>query len=57
MKTIKNLLFVAFAAMTVAACQKELADNSAMNPKGNLVPFSATVNNSYVEAKTAIHYQ
>lgn len=57
MKTIKNLLFVAFAAMTIAACQKEFADNSAVSPTGNLVSFSAAVGDTDVETKTAIHYQ
>lgn len=57
MKTIKNLLFVAFAAIAITACQKEFADNSALSPTGNLVSFSATVGDTDVETKTAIHYQ
>ena len=38
MKTIKNLLFVAFAAISITACQKELADSNASNESQNRGP-------------------
>ena len=52
MKTIKNLMFVAFAATSIIACQKEMAvENNDYAPAGELVYFSATVNNA--ETQTA----
>ena len=56
MKTIKNLLFVAFAAMTISACQKELADvNHNDSAQTNLVTFTATTGD--VDTKTSIWYE
>ena len=56
MKTIKNLLFVAFAATSIIACQKEMVEiNNDVTPTGEIVTFSASVDNA--ETKTAIHYK
>lgn len=56
MKTIRNLFFVAFAAMTVAGCQEELANpNDEMQGTGEVVTFTGSVD--YAETKTAIHYE
>ena len=56
MKTIKNLLFVAFAATSIIACQKELVDGTQNDstPK-TLVTFTATTDD--VETKTMIYYE
>ena len=56
MKTIKNLLFVAFAATSIIACQKELVDDTQNDstPK-TLVTFTATTDD--VETKTMIYYE
>jgi len=56
MKTIKKLLFVAFAAMTISACQEELENpNGGVQEAGELVAFTAGIDNA--QTKTAIHYQ
>ena len=56
MKTIKKLLFVAFAAMTISACQEELENpNGGVQEAGELVAFTAGIDNAHT--KTAIHYQ
>ena len=56
MKTIKKLLFVAFAAMTISACQEELENpNAGVQEAGELVAFTAGIDNA--QTKTAIHYQ
>ena len=56
MKTTKNLLFVAFAATSIIACQKEMAvENNDYAPAGEVVTFSGSVDNA--ETKTAIHYE
>ena len=56
MKTMKNLLFVAFAATSIIACQKEMVEiNNDITPTGEIVTFSASVDNA--ETKTAIHYE
>lgn len=57
MKTIKNLLFVAFAAISITACQKELADSNASNEsqnRGPVVTFTGSLDE--VETKTTIWY-
>ena len=57
MKTIKNLLFVAFAAISITACQKELADSNANNGsqnRGPVVTFTGSLDE--VETKTTIWY-
>ena len=55
MKTIRNLFFVAFAAMTIAGCQEELANpNDEMQGTGEVVTFTGSVD--YAETKTAIYY-
>lgn len=61
MKTIRNLFFVAFAAMTVAGCQEELANpdantdiNAGAQPEGDLVTFTGSLDQ--VETKTTIWY-
>lgn len=56
MKTIKNLLFVAFAATSIIACQKELVDGTQNDstPK-TLVTFTATTDD--VDTKTMIYYE
>ena len=42
MKTIKNLLFVAFAATSIIACQKEIVgDNQNDSTPKTLVTFTA----------------
>ena len=55
MKTIKNLLFVAFAATAISACQKEMEDNRANASTGEIVTFTASVDNA--DTKTAIYYK
>lgn len=55
MKTIKNLMLVAFAATSVIACQKEMADMNDVPSTGEVVTFSASVEDA--ETKTAIHYE
>ena len=56
MKTMKNLLFVALAATSLVACQKEMVEiNNDVTPTGEIVTFSASVDNA--ETKTAIHYE
>ena len=56
MKTTKNLLFVAFAATSIIACQKEMAvENNGFAPTGEVVTFSGSVDNA--ETKTAIYYE
>lgn len=57
MKTMKNLLFVAFAAISITACQKELADPNANNGSQNggpVVTFTGSLDE--VETKTTIWY-
>lgn len=61
MKTMKNLLFVAFAAISISACQKELADpnadadtNPGAQPEGNFVTFTGSLDQ--VDTKTTIWY-
>ena len=54
MKTMKNLLFVALAAMTISACQKEMEDPNARPLSGETVTFTASVDDA--ATKTAIHY-
>ena len=47
---------MAFAAMTVAGCQEELANpNDEMQETGNVVTFTGCVDNA--QTKTAIHYE
>ncbi len=56
MKTIRNLFFVAFAAMTVAGCQEELANpNDEMQETGNVVTFTGSVENALT--KTTMWYE
>ena len=56
MKTIKNLLFVAFAAMTIAACQKEFENpqGGVQNP-GKVVNFTGSM--SDIQSKTTVWYE
>lgn len=58
MKTMKNLLFVAFAAMTVAACQKEFEnlDNLVQN-SANMVAFTGSLDDIDTQVKTTIWYE
>lgn len=54
---MKNLLFVAFAAISISACQKELADPNASNEsqkRGPVVTFTGSLDE--VETKTTIWY-
>ena len=58
---MKNLLFVAFAAISITACQKELADpnadagtNAGAQPEGNYVTFTGSLDQ--VDTKTTIWY-
>ena len=56
MKTIRNLFFVAFAAMTVAGCQEELANpNDEMQGTGDAVTFTGSVENALT--KTTMWYE
>ena len=56
MKTIKNLLFVAFAAMTIAACQKEFENpEGGMKNSGKVVNFTGTMGD--VHTKTTLWYE
>ena len=55
MKTMKNLLFVAFAAIAISACQKEIDDNRANASTGEIVTFTASVDNALT--KTAVYYK
>ena len=55
MKTIKNLMLVAFAATSIVACQKEEANHNDIASKGEVVTFTGNVNGA--ETKTAIYYQ
>ena len=56
MKTIKNLLFVAFAAMAIAACQKELANpEGGIQNSGQVVNFTGTM--SDIQTKTTVWYE
>ena len=52
---MKNLLFVAFAATTIIACQKEMEDNRLNASTGEIVTFTAYVDNA--DTKTAIYYE
>ena len=57
MKTMKNLLFVAFAVTTIIACQKEQQVDGTQNeaaPK-SLVTFTAVTDD--VDTKTMIYYE
>ena len=56
MKTIRTILFVAFAAMTLAACVKELdTQNGEKQKPGKMVTFTATLGS--LNTKTMIHYE
>ena len=55
MKTMKNLFFVAFAAIAISACQKEIDDNRANASTGEIVTFTASVDNALT--KTAVYYK
>lgn len=56
MKTIKNLLFVAFAAMTIAACQKEFENpEGGVKNSGKVVNFTASMDDA--QTKTTIWYE
>lgn len=56
MKTIKNLLFVAFAAMTIAACQKEFENpEGGVKNSGKVVTFTGSLDQ--VDTKTMIYYE
>ena len=57
MKTIKNLLFVAFAAMTVAACQKELAGSDQNATPKTIVTFSGDLDQVEADTKTTMWYE
>lgn len=58
MKTMKNLLFVAFAAMTITACQKELVNHEgdAQSPV-NKVTFTGSLDDVKSQTKTTIWYE
>ena len=51
---MKKLLFVAFAATAISACQKEMEDQK-INSSENLVTFTATSDD--IESKTTIWYE
>ena len=51
---MKNLLFVAFAATALSACQKEMEDHRANAATGEIVTFTASVGNT--DTKTSINY-
>lgn len=57
MKTMKNLLFVAFAATTIIGCQKEHLVNETQNEavSKSLVTFTGVTND--VDTKTMIFYE
>ena len=57
MKTMKNLLFVAFAAMTIAACQKELADSDQTTTPKTIVTFSGDLDQVEADTKTTMWYE
>lgn len=57
MKTMKNLLFVAFAAMTIAACQKELADSDQTTTPKTIVTFSGDLGQVEADTKTTMWYE
>ena len=52
---MKNLLFVAFAAIAITACQKEMDDNRVNASTGEIVTFTASVDNALT--KTAVYYK
>lgn len=55
MKTIKNLMFVACAATTICACQKEFINDTDNNSADKVVTFSGNVDDAVT--KTHINYQ
>ena len=56
MKTIKNLLFVAFAAMTIAACQKEFENpQGGVQNIGKIVDFTGSMDD--IQTKTTIWFE
>lgn len=56
MKTIKNLLFVAFAAMTISACQKEFdSPDGGQQNSGKMVTFTGSM--AQVDTRTMIQYE
>ena len=56
MKTMKNLLFVAFAAITLASCVKEMDTQIGEKQKpGKMVTFTATLGS--LNTKTMFHYE
>ncbi len=56
MKTIKKLLFVAFAAMTISACQEELENpNGGVQGSDKVVTFTGSLDQ--IETKTTIWYE
>ena len=55
MKTIKNLMFVACAATTICACQKEFVNDLDNTTAGTVVTFSGNVDDAVT--KTHINYQ
>lgn len=57
MKTMKNLLFVAFAAMTIAACQKELTDSDQTTTPKTIVTFSGDLDQVEADTKTTMWYE
>ena len=59
MKTMKNLLFVAFAAIAITACQKELADHDQNTTPKTIVTFTGDLDQveSDAETKTTIWYE
>ena len=53
MKTIRNLFFVAFAAMTISACQEELENpNGGVQGSDKVVTFTGSLDQ--IETKTTI---
>ena len=52
---MKNLFFVAFAAIAISACQKEIDDSRANASTGEIVTFTASVDNALT--KTAVYYK
>ena len=55
MKTLKNFMFVAFAATSILACQKEMVDLNDTPVSGEMVSFVGHVDDS--QTKTFIEYE
>lgn len=57
MKTIRTILFVAFAAIAFTACQKELADSDQTTTPKTIVTFSGDLDQVEADTKTTMWYE